>query len=510
MKAIHLFLVFVLLHMLTSCFKDIGSYDYVEHEDITISGIENAYTKVAGADKITISPEVMSTDPNAKLEYCWFVYEFGGSGYVPVNDTICREKDIDYTINLNPRSWMLVFSVKNINSGLTQYQTASLTVSTQFTKGWYVSTHDGLTSNISLFYTKDTEPLVPDERVAVNVLSTINQYSTPGINGVLSFFSDYKTYWNNAYRNTRVLVHVTDKELSVIDVNSFKVVRTFNDVFYQLPISQSPVSLFYSGSGFFLNNGDAGLFSIYNMSPNSGRFGAPMRMDSKLSPYLFSKYYVNSTVYEPTLFDELSNSFVKAPVYGSDLTPVKDLSTTQLPANNINKDLLYMQARSSSKAVAVFRDKDNPSLKILARIESLSSTGFNILSDTIAIDSHLFQAKVYGANYFDENILYFSNGNEVWSRNLDNGFEQLQYSAPAGEEIVQIAHHRITTIGLNHIVVSSQSGSNYTVRMFTKQAGNLNPNPEIVITGTGNFSDIKYVNPSVNTGSYTYLVPWSK
>lgn len=134
--------IFIILFAtgLTSCFTDKGNYNYTALEEVTISGIDPSYTKLALTDRIQISPTVTASDKNAKLEYFWAIYNPAGAGYESSGqlDTIAKTKDLDYPVNLPARTWGLLFGVKNSTTGYTKLKEVTLNVTTQFTRGWFV------------------------------------------------------------------------------------------------------------------------------------------------------------------------------------------------------------------------------------------------------------------------------------------------------------------------------------------------------------------------------------
>ncbi len=130
-----------------------------------------------------------------------------------------------------------------------------------------------------------------------------------------------------------------------------------------------------------------------------------------------------------------------------------------------------------------------------------------MVNDTLAASEKLYNATMHTLFNGDENMMYFVVGREIWSRNLSNRFEQLQYTLPADETVSFIRHLKYTTssdlaFNYNYVAIASKKGDSYNIRMFTKTSGNLNPIPAFTITGKGEAGDVMYISPSV-TG-YTY------
>ncbi len=487
--------------MFTACYKDKGNYSYTASEVITITGIAPSYDKISKQDKITLTPTVTSSSPNANFEYFWGIYETNVQGSVPKIDTIAKTLSLDYLITQSAKAWVLVFGAKNKTTGLQQLATSTINVITPFTRGWYVLKDDGTSTDLDLFLTPTS--IVPASQIN-NVYSLINGKKLNGKAQFLSFDNSYKSMVTGVLGNTRALFVTSDKDASVIDINSLLVIRDFNSMFYEPPTIKAPN---YVGPGnssdFFINAGQ--LYSLYSMSSNVGQFAARQLKDALNTDYNLSKYFINFTLANPIFFDEISSSFVSAGGAGTVLNSVTDAVGTAMKANNNNKTLLYMGIKTTAPTgVALFQDKTNTSLKILSTITA-NTSAFNMVNDTLLNTNKLYSATLITTNLIDENFIYFVVGNQVWSRNLSNKFEQLQYTAPAGETITFIRHKRYTSevaYAHNYIAIGTKSGANYTVRMFTKTSGNLAASPDITMTGSGSVGDIIYMSPSVGTNTY--------
>ncbi len=500
MKNKYLYIIFI-ISLLTSCFQDKGNYNYTEHEEITVTGIESSYTKISLVDRITLDPTITSNKPGAEFKYWWGIYETSVQGSVPKVDTLYRTKSIDYLVDKSAKTWVLVFGAKNIKTGYTKIITSNINVVTQFTRGWYVAKTENGKTDMDLFLTPTN--IIPEGKME-NVFSLVNGEKLEGQAMSLRFYHDYKAFNGSLFANTRSLFLVSDGDASVVDIGTLKVIRDFNALFYGVPSVKKPDFVCNGSSAFyFANNGN--LHSIYNMSANSGQFGAPQMVDEYNSPYKLSKYYFTYWVYDPIFFNETTTSFVSAGGAGTQLVAVRDAATTNMPANNTNKKLLYMGHKTGSQAVAVLQDKTDPNLKIVSKITP-STSAMMIVNDTLSANEKVFNATLYTLFNADEDMMYFTVGKEVWSRNLTNRFEQLQYTVPSDETITYIHHLKYTgeaaTYGHNLFAVATKKGDSYIVRMFTKTSGNLDLTPVFTMTGKGEVGDIIYISPSVSGTTY--------
>jgi hypothetical protein len=499
MKKLHIIALSALLVFVTSCFKDNNKYDYAPLEKITVTGINSTYDVISMVDTLKITPTVTSTDPAARLDYFWGLFDPNVTGVIPKMDTISKSLALKYFITKPSKVWSLIFGAKNKNTGYTSITSISLNVITQFTRGWYVFKDDGSKSDLDLFLTPST--IVPTSKME-NIFSLVNGKKLDGKAKFFSFDAQYRTnVLGSTYVATRVLFLNTDKDASVINTSTVQEFYDFNGCFYEVPSVKAPGAIFLGSSAdYFVNDGK--LYSIANSVANFGKFSGPQMKDANNTPYRLSDYfYTYYTVANPIFFDETSSSFISAGSTGNTLTAVTDATGTAMKANNNNKTLLFMglKAISPLTAIAVLKDKTNQNLKILSTITP-TYNAFKMVNDTLLTTSKAYNATLYTCNISDENLLYFVVGNQIWSRNLTNKAEQLQYTVPAGETVTFIRHKKYSTetaYTFNYVIIGTKSGTNYTVRMFTKTAGNLAATPSVTLTGNGSVCDVFYLSPSV-------------
>lgn len=497
--------------LLASCAKDKSNYDYAPKENISITGLEPNYTVISEKDRLVIDPVVSTTDPDAQLEYLWGIYETNVQGYAPVLDTLAKTKKLDYAVKQPAKGWVLVLRVTNKNTRYAQYFTSGINIVTEFTRGWYVAKDDGVQTDLDLFLTPTS--LVPSS-VRENVYSFVNGNKIDGKAKIMNFFSSYKSIVTGTLGNTKTLVLVTDKDISAMNINTLKPIRTFNTLFFEPPAVKSPDYAFYGSQAYYVIN-DGQCHAIYNMSSNDGRFGARKMKDDLNTPYHLSKYFIGSSYSDPYFFDETSSSFLSMSMgYGPVMTAINDETGTTMSAKNNNKTVLFLGFKSATYipaptyayntvGFAVFQDKTNPALKILSELACVT-TKIKITNDTLKTTDKIYNATNYTLLNGDENIIYFSVGNQIWSRNLSSKSEILQFTIPAGEELTFIRHKKYTETGYayNYVMIGTKSGANYKVRMFNKSSGSLETTPAITLEGKGIVRDVMYMSPTVNESTY--------
>lgn len=511
MKNIFILLFAGMALLITSCKKDQNDYALKDAENITIEGFESSYTVISQKDRLVLNPKATSNENEADFDYAWWVYETNVSGRIPKIDTIARTKNLDYFVQLPAQGWALVYRVTNKKTKYAKHFSATLNVVTEFTRGWYVLKDDGTQSDLDLFLTP--ESIVPAE-LKENVYSTINGQKLAGKARMLNYFTSYKSAVTGTVGNTKTLFMVTDKDVSAINLSTMKQIRNIDDITIGPLATKKPSAGIRTSTSYgFINDG--GYHSISTNSENYGQFGAKVLRDVANTPYRLSDFYLSGTYSDAYVFDELSSSFLtQANGGGNVFTEISDIEGTAMPALKNNKIPLYIgfktatylpapEYRYTVSGFAVFQDKTNSSLKILSELLP-DRTKMKMVNDTLKASDKLFNGTMYTILDGDENMMYFVLGSEVWSRNLSNKFEQLQYTVPAGEKVTFIRHKKYTENGYayNYVMIGSQSGSNYKVRMFTKASGNLAAAPEFTLEGKGAVRDVMYMSPSVGERSY--------
>lgn len=493
---------------ISGCLKDKTNLDYSEKEVITIENIDGSYNAISLQDVVKISPVVSSNKPNADFTYSWGIYETAVQGSVPKLQNLTDTKDLEYLVDKSAKTWMLVFKATNQTTGYSAIREIALNVSTSYTRGWYVLQDDGANSDLDLFLTPDT--IVPSGQPITDVYSKVNGEKIPGQAKFINFLSAYKSKVTGKLGNTRVFLITAESGLAVLNVNDLQTIRTADNITYgALPVVKPEVFFFGSSYGYYLiNNGR--LMTISNIVSNDGTFGAPLPSDGSNTPYYLSKYFLGDANANPIFYDQLGGNFYSESYgFSTTLSRVNASATSEMPTRDNRLDLLYMgtksiPSRGSSRGVAIFQSKDDPSIRILSNI-SYSST-LTITNDTLSTDTKLYHATMYTVLNGDEDLLYFvAADGDVWSYNLANGNERLEFATPSGETVTYIRHKRASlggSYGYNYVMIGTKQGGNYKLRMFEKSSGSITGNPSIVLEGKGEVKDVYYLAPNVNESTH--------
>lgn len=507
MKKVYNIIIYVFVAAsLTSCFKDLGNYDYTDKEVISITGIEESYTAIQLVDKLNITPTVTSNKP-AEFEYYYAVYETNVQGYAPVLDTIQKTgKDmVNYLVTKKAMTYGLVFMAKNKKTGVTGFFKSTLNVVTKFNNGWYVLKNNGDVCDLDLFDASNNK--------IENVLLAINGKQLKGNASCITVANNYKVYdvATGRFVNTTTLFPVTDKDAMAVILSTAKIEHTFGEMFYdEISEPYSPSMFMATFQGLWTtNHGRA--FGIYGMSANTGKFGVEFPIDANYTPYNLSKYSAFSGSYGPLSFDETSSTFVIVPPFGSALIPAKNQSETEMSAFGNNKTILYMGSRSlyDTYFFAVMKDKTNPNTRFISKVDgfnSSSSVSLKITNDTLATNDLAFNASMYTANH-SLDIIYFVSGGKVYMRNVAakrTTNVDLGISIPAGETISFIKHiPKTSATTFNYFVVGTSVSGNYKVRMYNvKSTGDVEATPALTLEGKGRAGDVLFTFPTISHSTF--------
>lgn len=496
------FLSLLLLIGLAGCYEDKGNYDYDEPYQIDVEGMEDKYVKIALVDSVNVNPQLTPAD--AEYDCFWGVYLTNVQGYAPKLDTICYTRELHYKVDLEPGTYVLVFAAKERTTGISQIKKASLSVETALTTGWYVlRSQDGYT---------DLDIFTPDGKIENAIAVNNDGKKLKGEANALAYLTRYKSWdeVNSRYINTVTMFTLASEDGVALKVSNGKIINTFQQLFYDIPVVVNPQDCFGGSTDiFFMNYGQ--MYTIYNMSSNSGRFGAP-----KIGNYRLSPYRVYGGVRYPLLYDEESCSFLSADTYANTMLPLSDngpVDSIKLPpVNNMDADLLFMGPRlgsGSARFAWALMKKKQEDTYLMLKLDANCYTPYKNpiqVYDTLDHSLGIIQADRWTTN-LDNDILYYVKGNEIYSCNINADYQERQQAVlPAGENITWMRHMKYAPynqedLWFDYLAIATFNGMNYKIYLYGLQGGNLKSDPEM-LEGTGKVGAAIYISPITNTPIY--------
>ena len=136
MKKLFAYVQVLVLPLLLACSEDEGSYDYHAINDVTISGIEESYTRLNGADKLEINPVITTAfNDDSHLTYEWKV-QLPNSPNLNYREVVSTDRNLSWDVQLPiTGEWDLLFRVTDTESGVVTLATTKLNVTTRTGNG---------------------------------------------------------------------------------------------------------------------------------------------------------------------------------------------------------------------------------------------------------------------------------------------------------------------------------------------------------------------------------------
>ncbi len=122
----------------TSCVEDEGNYTLSPINEISISGIEEEYTRIAYSETLSIQPKLegtLSGTDESKYAYKWF---FSAGITTTEHTEISRERNLEYPVDIAPGGYALYFQVTDTETGMKWETSTNLYVSSPFVRGFYL------------------------------------------------------------------------------------------------------------------------------------------------------------------------------------------------------------------------------------------------------------------------------------------------------------------------------------------------------------------------------------
>ena len=135
MNNIKVIAIGVVLATLSGCFSDEGNYDYDAPLVISVEGIENSYAVSPTGDRLTISPVITPAD---RTYDCFWTVTSASATWGDKVDTISRQQNLDYPVNLDMGNYKLRFNAKDRQTGVFSYTEYDLSVTTDMAAGWWL------------------------------------------------------------------------------------------------------------------------------------------------------------------------------------------------------------------------------------------------------------------------------------------------------------------------------------------------------------------------------------
>lgn len=487
----------------TSCYEDLGNYDYGNKTSIQVDSIKNLYEAYSG-DTLRIVPQISSYSD--VVSYEWSIYDsLQPTGEVTV---LSNEKDLSYPVYLPQGIYQLEYKVTDAD-GYTQITSTVLSVITTYSEGFYVLKEIESNSDLDL-YPSSTDP-VPD------LILNIEGKRMQGL-PVDLFVSPNHKYIDstNTAQTKSVLFPITEEETRMMQIEDMTTIFNYEDFFYELPEEKEQPTFFVYGTfgRILLTERNAYTYNLSGPS-SSGKYSdhaAYINGNTGMepAPYIAMRNMERNA----TFYDNLNGQFLLINGSFNTLSQFRnaapDGETRPVPPFGLNCRMVYMrQPKSTANPYAIMENTDNGERYIFTLDNYyLGSNTRNPIAqvDTLPQDLHIYQAENFTVS---ENSFYifYNVGSQLYSYNIDLNRESAVNLDLGGEEICMIDYlfwRRDPQWA--KFIVGTFDGENYKIYLFDTRSDL----PDATVTptvyeGTGKPKAIHYVSPyAVQTTQYPY------
>lgn len=491
MKRIYI-LAACLLSMLAACNKDESGTGSNVLADVKVTGLQTTYTVYTRQDWLKIQPTVENEN---EYDYYWTLFNaaFTANQGLVKADTIAQTKNLDYEVLKNPGSYILVFNVKNKQTGVTAQFKSSAIISTLTMNGWYLLKDNGGETDLDFIY--------PTGRID-NWIKYYNGASLSG-NAVKSIFVGGFKNTITASEQYSTMMVLSENDAAIYRVDNGAMVMNFNNMFFSKPAVRKLQDVFQPTATNLLhivNDGKAFTMTKGTLFANMPAFANNVNY-TNIAP--------KSAVVAMNL---LWNKNTKS-IFGIDngtyaeLKPLKGRDKLK----NVNGELQWMTGYSSNRGVAVllFRNPQDSGYlyKIDGKYSPLAGFGTDTLilaQDTLSPQHSLMHADKIGGNY-DVDLIYYSVGSNIYMTDIASQTENLLFTLPAGEVVTAIQHIKYPVPAntdpnkLNKIAICTYKDGRYKVYLHTiSSTGTLSAIPPD-FEGEGRVSSVMYMEQGNGT-----------
>lgn len=504
MKYIDKLLMLLFPVLWIGCFDDKGNYEYSALSEITVANLKENYTAVSSVDVLHIDPQISSSNPNDRLSCIWTLNRHVNEslGQTADIDTIGEETVLDFPVNVKRGEYDLGLWVTNESNGNATYHEAILTVTTNFSNGFYVLKEINGTTELDLH--------LPDGSVSQNLIEEAvgEKWNDRPVSLGITPMGSYMDEATGGFLWTSMLNVCTENDVRVFNIEDMSIVRDHSTMFYGEIPEEKPYYLWYNmfGVAYMSNLGIYYSMQSYDWSPSSGQYGYPDRsgeyIPNKLSVFDGSGYY---------FFDELNGRFMQMDASGY----VTDLGTEgEVPNEGIDDKLLYFGRRYetdySGFGYAIFEDAENAQQRYLYSLKFDYGNFDNPITELLAIPIEMAfaSADLYAVSELASNVIFFSKDNQLYRYSLSSHTEEIipVEGLGAGEKIMYLHNaywqSEDSEEAFDYLVIGTYTEGNYKLYLYNMLGGYTDGMPQRILEGEGMPVKMRYVSQNMENDDY--------
>jgi hypothetical protein len=512
-----------------SCYKDKSNTTFKTLNEIKINGIKDYYRVIRIADRFNIKPTIFSKDKAVDFEYFWGYYKNpkiviegeGAFGNTKIDTIqIGKEKELISSVKLDAGSYVLIFGVKNVKTGIVTFKNTVLTVETATSNGLYILKEDDKCFTDLDFYDIIGKKLMTSIIAKTQGSSLKGKPVSLGYTGQFNYF-DPQTNENIA--DIKSIIPMSESDMSIIRIKDIKKLANYKTLFYSIPESScKPIAYIWKiySYAYFINDGKA-YYKTTDFA-SRGKFGFAVDLEKKeYNNYFLSQYLISALDfgYNPIVFDKTHSTFctlIKGELRLFKNEGVDINHRNYYPNKNLASDICYMNyckdmmdmpfgiaLLKKNSAYYLYHLDINTSLDIetikeLFGFASDEAKEYQCSNPVFKIDtlsSYPAGIKLANADLYSTHkrgpFIYYTKDNKISIYDIENKEGKLIKTLDAGEKITYVNQTEIQGADLL-IVASSLSNGNYKIYLFELDMEKLGKLVVPIIKGKGKVKDVHY------------------
>lgn len=326
----------------TACYKDKGNYDYKPLDQVVIDTAKQnilASYAIYRYDNLKIAPkiifngnEVVNADQvNGKLKFNWAIYQASSGGQVYSRDTISTGLVLDKSITKPAGRWVVILTVKNVETQVEEYMKFAVQVDEQLSDGWMLLYEKDDNTDVGLIVDDWTKKGVVQTRTFTDMIQASNgQHLLGEPRAILHSGSTLTT--------AEVLI-ASSRDFIAVEKSSFLVAYPMDKLFWNF---QPGGEMNYVSA----SNGRKEV-AIYKNRVHSANYSASLNRINFFGPAYNGTYGTlaqwSATAYgasfDAVVYDNTNKKFLNVPVNGTSVQAfVQQIGTAPFDVNNVGLD----------------------------------------------------------------------------------------------------------------------------------------------------------------------------
>lgn len=213
--------------MVTSCFKDLGNYDYHYYADFEIETLEKSYNVTSFVENLKIVPKINSE--LKEFDYVWFIvgYRKGLHQTEEFADTLSREPILDVPFEYPTGVYELFLKVISKDSGDAKYAKTQVNAITPFLNGYYILFENAAgNTDMDIYY--------PDGAITRDAVTAFYGQPLKGSPKHLSYIPEMSYLDEESATNivNYLMIPASEEEMVTFDMTDMAIARTSEQWFY--------------------------------------------------------------------------------------------------------------------------------------------------------------------------------------------------------------------------------------------------------------------------------------